>query len=401
MQTNKGIAITLDKLQFSFTDSNLDLNDLKLYLDSSNFTLTDTTSKLNNSFKIQKDIYYNNIHIATLNISSLYKSDSNSLSFTNKSLYLNRDLILSLYNQFSNLYTLRIKKLDIAIDTDINILKIYNRLLRKNNLLITKSYQGDYYGNEYKEMLYTRDVNQETKYIIDKKARFSKDVVKTIKPHLRLENKKHLLDSIEHNRYYIQDYLTNNDIDITKDHYRMELCIPISECFINSNNKVYYNDVDDTISSYTYNKAVKYCKDFLIDDDLFKDDKEYLKNKMIIDTYKDSKVVRTAYSINIEQLLNDRDYLFNIYYLYSDKIIMNIQDIVNVDYNYIKINSDDMATTKRLKSDKDNKDDINILALSQLLKRGIIDKSVYDSAMIKINNSTTDNYNNDNREIWI
>ena len=256
-------TITVDKLHFQFNynnqnSNNIDsLNFLKCLIEQ-NYNLL---PYLNNNYYKSYHIYTltDNLYLGILNL-GLKSSKSNycTINFSNQSLYSYIDEVTTLYNYLITLKVtnLLIKNLEIAIDSDYNYIKRYNRLIKANNLIFSKNYKGFYYGKEF-DNKYIRDSKNETKYIINKKNRFDakKENESSHQKYIRIENKHLTLMDIP--KPYINNYLTSKGFNVSNSHYRLELVLNGLDSFKSSTDTLYYNIFGEYITKYKRDYAYR------------------------------------------------------------------------------------------------------------------------------------------------
>ncbi|QNR23638.1 hypothetical protein [Croceimicrobium hydrocarbonivorans] len=319
------IVISVDKLYYSFNTFSDILNEdiLNIFI-LGGYQIKDPTQQIDQNYKIQKIIIKNDIELGTLCLDSRYKPNLNTIKFFNKPLYTNRKQVIAL-TSFIDLNFNKdnyISQLELAIDTNYNIIKRYNRLINNNNLELTKNYIGSYYGIEYTSNTYKRSENNESKYILHKSDDFKSDIKTAKKPLIRLENKRKLLKNSQ-KRHYITDHLSCQGIDTGKDFFRMELVIPNHQSFLVSKNKEYING-SKSISSYQYNKI---------------NDMEKMEYMAVTSN--------GYYDINIDCILNNSDYKLSLFYIYLNKIIVNNDKLLKINYSFMPISKIKNISKKR------------------------------------------------------
>lgn len=357
MNTNTNTnTITIDKLHYSFnSDITLNIEDIIRIFEYNGYQIGDPKTKINNDYKIQKEILINNIQLGTLHLNSRFSPTLNTIKFYNKTLYTNKELVNNLVNLIITHFPddNNISRLEIALDTNINLIKRYNSLIKNERLIFHPNYLGDYYSTEYRYNKFNRDDNRETKYIIHKKSTFNNDTIKGTNPHLRIENKKILLDTST-DRKYIKDYLEQSGININKDYYRIEITIPNKELFNISSYPVYITD-NDKISKYEYDKLDQFTQS------------NYHK-----------RTERNIENIEVNELLYNRDYLYSLFYQKSKKIIYNIDKIINQKFNNTTMKTKTKLTNTRSKSiqEKDVRPDSITYWLGRGVELGFITENV-------------------------
>lgn len=331
-------TITIDKLHYSFNSSrDYSIEDILLIFSINDYQIEDPKSKINNDYRVQKDVLFNDIPLGQLLLNSRFSPTLNTIKFYNKALYTNKDLVYNLIKLIDKTFVdeTSVSGLEIAVDTDQNLIKKYNTLLRNDILTFHPNYISDYYGNEYKNNQFKRDENTETKYILHKKSAFtSTDNVKGNNPHLRIENKKLLLDTTI-KRNYIKEYLKESKIDITNDYYRLELTIPNKELFNVSSYPIYITD-NHKITKWDYDKLDEFEK------------LSYQK-----------RTERKIEVIDIHELLYNKDYLYSLFYQKTRKIIFNIEKLIKIKYNLSTMQTKTKLVSKRVSAINNEDSEIN------------------------------------------
>ncbi len=384
------LTIYTDKIHISFY-IDVDTSDILLYLSHNSYITKDNTTHINHAFELQKDVYYDNTLLGSILFKHRTVKGFCKFQFTNKVLYTNKNDVIKFAHfllNSSEFIDTSICALEIAIDTDTNILKRYNRLLKNQSIKLDKNYQSDYYSTEYLNNNYIRNIDTETKYIIDKKCQFSKDVIVSKKRYLRIENKKNLIEN-NPNRGYIKNYLIDNKIDLSGDYFRFELILPVKESFISSNNAAYYNLGGAYVTNYVYQKALKTIEKYNNKDVIiFGSSKDFDNAKKIIDEYKTKSTLRTIIDIDIDQIF-DKHYLYNLFTFYAEKIIYNLSSVVQLSYKKTTIKMKTMDKKPKTKSIKNDYDNLEIQSLNYLHRRKLISDNDYNDVMERIDN----NYN--------
>ena len=246
-----------------------------------------------------------------------------------------------MYNHLNNAYGISsISALEIAIDTNQNLIKRYNRLIKNNLLSLSKHYECHYYGAEYVNNTYSRSKSHETKYLINTNDSFTVKGKKPNKPLLRIENKKTLI-STNVKRKYIKDHLKANGIDINKDYYRMEIKVSGGENYLVSNNTTYVSPFGEVISAYKYKQANKNITDGV----------KIAESQDILSLFR-SQTETTKLSIDIDKLLYNVDYLYSVFFHFTNKIVTNIDKLIQPKYTKQKINTTTMTRTPRTTTDQ-------------------------------------------------
>lgn len=255
---NKNYNIHLDKLHIT-----VKTDELKLTQNNFKITLAKTTKDYNQSYFIN----YENILIGVMDYRYTLHSSNNSLmKFDNAFLYnINFQSILNIFLISLNIHVVEVKNIDIAIDTNYNLIKRFNKIIKSNLLQTYKNYTAYYYGNEFERL--NGNQNHETKYI-------TTDRKKKASIFQRIENKSN--EIMVSNKNYILTYLKNNKIDTTKEIFRLELLITsngLKKCKTN----LFQNlDTQNIISKFQYknlekNEHLRYipvCKTIIFEIDL-------------------------------------------------------------------------------------------------------------------------------------
>ena len=391
-------TINIDKLHYQFHLEENQLENILLKLSHLNYSVKENPRK-DNSYRFGYSIFKDKLLIATFHF---YHSQNRSLckfKFLNNVLYQFKDEVIELVENLENIEQfekLNICSLEVAIDTDQPLLKRYNRLLRQEKIRLNKDYISEYFGVEYEDNKYIRDISKETKYIRSKKTSFSETInneleVITKQSYLRLENKKALLDlDLINKRFYINDYLEQNLIYTARNHFRFELVMPNRASFHVSNSIYYFNDKDVCISKTKYDRASKIVSSYNPDSIFSPAPENYLKSKFIVDEFYDKRTLRKSFDIDIRSLF-DKDYLYSLFFAINDskKIIYSIDSFLKVNYKKKKIIMKKEQLTKREKRVKKSKedDDLKLQTLSYLHRQGLLTDEEYNKKLDLVNNS--------------
>ena len=392
-------TINIDKLHYQFYLEENQLENILLKLSHLDYSVKENQRK-DNSYRFEYSIFKDKLLIGTFHFYHFQNKCLCKFKFLNNLLYQFKDEVIELVENLENIEQfekLNICSLEIALDTDQPLLKRYNRLLKQEKIKLNKNYISEYFGVEYEDNEYIRDILKETKYIRSKKTSFSKTINNELfliskLIFFRLENKKALLDlDLSDKRFYIKDYLEQNGIDTTKNHFRFELVVPNLASFHVSNNIVYYNNEGAYISKYEYDKAFKIVSSYSQSSIFSPVPKNYLKSKFVIDEYCDKRTLRSSFDIGINSLF-DKDYLYSLFFAINDskKIIYSIDSIIDVNYKNKKIIMKKEQLEKREKRVKKSKveDDLELQCYSYLHRIGRLTDEDYNKIMSDFNNNS-------------
>ena len=389
------VVPVVDKIHSHFyINQDIKVDGIVLYLENKNIILKNNTDSLKSgSYELNKDVYFKNEFIGYISLKHRAIKGMCRLRILNKLLYTNQSLVIEFYNYLTSLEYFNyfeFGNLEFALDTNQPLIKRYESKINNDVVEMDKSYKGDIYTTEYKNNKFVRDLSKATRYIKQQANSFDKSVDgekrKREKRTLRIEDKKLLLDGdVTGKRNYIKKYLEDKGIDISKNHYRIELTLKGKDSLITSNNIVYYNDNNEYVSAYIMNKAKKTIASYN-DSDLFGPQSEYLKAKDILDNYTNRKTLSKMYDIKIEDLFNE-DFLFNLFFNESKKIIYNIDSIINVNYKKNKLKMKNLDVRKReFKGKGEFDNDLRLQTLSYLHRQGLLTDEEYNKKLDLVNN---------------
>ncbi len=324
------ISINLDKLTFSlYTEKSLE--QLQELFTLNNYILTNTEEKRENNYIFQYDIIFQNVRIATFYI--FYKSKYKNLcriKLLNHSLYTHKSKTENLFNFLKNNFphNFHISGMDVAIDTNHDILSRFDYLDENEYLKFENSFIASYYGISNKNNKYVRNKKLETKYMLNLNSSFNNNnqfVKGGSLIRSRIENKYNLLLN-NRNRQYLIDFLSQNSIDVSKDFYRFEIVMSNVACFTITHNHYIY--IDGTINHIITEKEYKNLYPF--------EKANYTKTR-----------TSKYHDFNIHNLLYDKNYLLNIFYKFNKQIIKNANQIINISYIPITFDERVFITIKK------------------------------------------------------
>lgn len=203
----------LDKLEFSFSTKN------PTTIITSTFKLEYTTQK---DYYFSYKVYYHNHYIGKFHITNRLHPDYSYFVFENYVLYSTdfQNIISDLIYTYG-LDNIKIKKMEIAIDTNQPLTQRFIKKYNNDMITFNKGYDYYYFGAASNRKKYglKNAMKYETIYLKSDSDSEKKPRNKTI----RLENKT---NEINHsNKNYILNCLNIKGLDITKDIYRMELTL--------------------------------------------------------------------------------------------------------------------------------------------------------------------------------
>ena len=323
-------VINIDKLIISFNNENLKI------IDISHFKII--RNPINKKSKTHKENYliqYQNKDFGYISHKDNLRPDYSKIHILNKSLYtLNYSKILNDFLITYQITNYKISSLEICLNTNKKLIRNYYNHLSNNKIILKK---------DYKNYSFLPSENRFTNYIKDDTIYIKK--IKNTPIQMRIENKTKEIKQSSKKDYILNYYLINN-LDTTKDIYRLEITLNLTEMRnktrlykyqnkyidsdiltphqynnINTSSKLNYNyiclkndyDIDiltlenpiylmklfNTFSVFNYKKLIKSITD----------DKIIFENK----TNHLSKNIKTRYN-NIENpilLENDFDSLFD------------------------------------------------------------------------------------------
>jgi hypothetical protein len=329
--------IHLDLLQLSFSTNSFDENTVSNFLiqqikPSKGFNKTFTIYRYDNGLKFL---------IGYINIGLLEHTNYSYIHFDNKTLYRNDfQFILNDFLHSFNLLFVRVRKIDLCINTNKNLLMSYYDNFDNIEKTLLKDYIMDSYqrddshiinsfndilkgklpNKEIKELI-KKDINSKTKYIHSNKYSFNRNINKDFdsgqprKRFMRIENKSNEIK--ESNKKYILDHY-KNCLDIDQPIYRMELCLTFENSLKKTTSK-WINNTFNILTDKKYNELPEYSK------------REYTKqnidNSIIIDLTK----------------LTDEIYLYSIFNYFK---VADISSLIDIDKILLK-NNDNTRIFKR------------------------------------------------------
>jgi hypothetical protein len=238
----------LDKLEYSFQLKSM----RTIYIPNFSFKYsTNVNDFFKSTYRSHHTISYESTpgnfqEIGYINSDKITLEGYSYISFANW--ILNHQSFQDILNQLiesKQFPEIKIKKMEVAIDTTEPILFRYNKKFYfTNDLIFDKGYAHDYYGkgDEKKKLLNNRKsflglMGNETIYIKCSTDQLtSPRIIKNKYKFVRLENKTKEIENHSHKNYIIK-YL-NDHIDTTKTIYRMEISID-ANTLSNTRNKTY------------------------------------------------------------------------------------------------------------------------------------------------------------------
>lgn len=313
--------IHLDLLQLSFDTNSFDENLVSNFLiqqikPSKGFNKTFTIYHHDNDFKFL---------IGFINIGLMEYSSYSYIHFENRVFYRKDfQLIINDFLNSFNLSFVRVRKIDICINTNKNLLMSYHDNFKDIERTLLKDYIMDSYQRDNSDIidgfnnilkgklsnkkikeLIQKDINTKTKYIHSNKCSFNRGVNKNFdsgqprKRFMRIENKSNEIK--DSNKKYILDHYKNS-LDIDKPLYRIELCMTFENSLKKTTSK-WVNNTFDILTDKKYNELPEYSKS------------EYSKQNI------DDSIV-----INLTKL-NDEVYLYSLFNYFKIADIISLIDI--------------------------------------------------------------------------
>jgi hypothetical protein len=188
-------------------------------------------------------------------------------------------------------------------------------------------------------------------------------------------------------------YRSHTPIDINKDYYRAEIVIKDSKIFDVSNHIFYSSPLHDDISEYVYDNAINYIKEVESQDpdnilNFGYNYEKYVESKNIQKFYTEKKTKVNKLDIEIDKLLYNKDYLYTLFYHFADKIILNIDKLLSVNYQKIKIKTKNKMRKKRTVNQKEQEETLRVKMLNYLHSDKTLSDEDYNKFMNKIENET-------------
>jgi len=316
----------LDKIHFQFnfekdTNSDLIILDFKTKISLLGYKIKKSVNiNYINSYQIYNK---SNEHILNINFNLKIKKSFNLLRATNNALYESQDDLRTLFIIFkssSYIFNFFLNRIEIALNSNKNLLRKYKQLLRTNQLDIKKGYHAFNIQPETTieyPNIYIGETNDCTHYIQNKKNTKS----------FRIENKMEQLNTVD--KGYIVPYLLSKGFEYKKHINRLEISVHSLDSFRVKDIKRWYNSDDEFISNEDYKMMVNYIKTTKEEVTIFNDKK--LNYEMMLLDYSKVRVDKEYLDFDLE-LMFDYDYLTTLYFHYSTNIL-DINKLVKMKYN--------------------------------------------------------------------
>lgn len=280
----KSYVINIDKLQIQInTNANLNTDIKHPYS-----IATQHKTKFSKDYKDSYVISYRNNPICYLYHINYLNKNISKLYFFNPLLYQTdyTTIIINLLTQLKA-KDYSVSKLEIAINTNTNLLQRYYDKQTSNNIIFKSQSKYSYKSYSYlpTEMRFSDNILADTIYI-RKNSKEYKD------NYCRIENKTNEIYTSSNKHYILKSY--RNRLDTDKDIYRLELCLDFIQ-LTNRSRNIHYKQLNfdsDPITAYKYKQLIK---DDIVKENWFK-----------------PITLQKNYNIDISQLENE-SYLLSLF----------------------------------------------------------------------------------------
>lgn len=310
----KSYVINIDKLQIQINEN----TNLNTEIKHPYSIATQHKTKFSKDYQHSYIITYRNNPICYLYHINYLNKNISKLYFFNPLLY-QTDYTTIITNLLTQLKAkdYSVSKLEIAINTNINLLnKFYNKLLANQ---ITFKSQSKYAYKPYSfipsENRFSDNILADTIYI-RKNSKEYKD------NYCRIENKTNEIYTSSNKHYILKSY--RNRLDTDKDIYRLELCLDFIH-LTNRSRNIHYKQLNfdsDPITAYKY--------------------KQLIKDEIVKENWFKPITLQKNYNIDISQLENESYLLslFDYFTPFNYSSIVKVKTPTTLTFTYIEKKTD-------------------------------------------------------------